>query len=199
MISNNIMNINTLALDSLSREFMPRSYVRVFPSCFSGSPLGTGQGASRFSSTLLNFTTLYAAESLATALAETILRDRFEGVQNRTLHISEIKGKCAALIHAVKPLKLLDLRSGGCFKLGLSTDIMGGRNGWDQARELAQYIHDHSNFDGILYKSRFTGENAVAAFDRSVQTNLTCSQVSELYQLKALTPALEDLFVQLVS
>lgn len=53
-------------------------------------PLGMGFGQSRFSGPNRIFRLLYAAYDLATAIAVTIVRDRFEVTQDRALDYSEI-------------------------------------------------------------------------------------------------------------
>ena len=72
---------------------------------------------------------LYAANDLTTALAEGLIRDRFEGLEHhlRRLFPVELADYTAVHIGTNKPLRLLDLRRGGCLKLGVSTDITGAK------------------------------------------------------------------------
>lgn len=64
---------------------------QTIPIAHRSTPLGMGFGQSRFSSPNQMFRLLYAAYDLATAIAETIVRDRFEGTQERVLDESEIE------------------------------------------------------------------------------------------------------------
>jgi len=191
------MKLNTAAITDVRIAFRPKTYKRIFSSAFSGTPLGTGPGAARFSSIDGNFNTLYAAVSLATVIAETIIRDRFEGGGPRLLFSSELTGRSVAEISATAPLDLIDLRTDGCFKLGVSTDIASAK-GWNLSRELAQYIHDHTAVDGFLYRSRLTGFNCVAIFDRAIASKLMGDNVVELTATPDLTVALLELSVDVV-
>jgi hypothetical protein len=173
------MKFNAAALKTVTRAFQPKSYTRIFPSIFATTPLGTGPGNSRFSSVSGNFSILYAARSLSTAIAETIIRDRFEGGGSRILFATELEELSIAGISASSSIQLLDLRGDGCFQLGVSTDIASAK-GWDESRNLAQHIHDKTGLDGILYHSRITGENCIAIFDRSVSPTLTAEKVGPL-------------------
>ncbi|WP_244624594.1 RES family NAD+ phosphorylase [Sphingomonas sp. So64.6b] len=155
----------------------------------------------RFSSLKGNFNTLYAAASLAAAVAETIIRDRFEGVTVRRLFTSELAGSCVAPLTATALLDLVDLRTDGCFQLGVSTDIASARgedDGWAASRELAQYIHDHTALDGFLYRSRLTGANCVAVFDRAVASKMTAGTARALPAARRLADALAALSVEVI-
>lgn len=151
----------------------------------------------RFSSKTGNFHTLYAACSLATAIAETVIRDRFEGGGERLLFSTEITGLCLASISASMPLRLLDLRTDGCFQLGISTDIASAK-GWCEARALAQHIHDNSTLDGFLYCSRLTRQNCIAIFDRAIPARLVAGQSRDLAAISQLPAALSKLNVRLI-
>ena len=66
-------------------------------------------------------------------------------------------------------LTLVDLRGDGCTRIGAPTDAVNARN-HAAGRALARAIHaDHGDIDGILYRSRLTGENVYAVFDRSTE------------------------------
>lgn len=151
----------------------------------------------RFSSTKGNFNTLYAACSLATAIAETVIRDRFEGSSTRLLFSTELTNSCTASISAISALQLVDLRTDGCFQLGISTDIASAK-GWDSARALAQHIHDQTMLDGFLYRSRLTGANCIAVFDRTISAKLTAEKSRDLAAVPQLSSALESLNIELI-
>jgi hypothetical protein len=166
------MNLDEVALAKVTAAFRPKAYSRISQLAHMDTPLGTGPGMARFSSIDGNFQTLYAAASLAAAIAETIVRDRFEGGTARQLFSSELEKHCVAQLSATVPLYLVDLRTDGYFQLGVSTDIASAK-GWDQSRKLAQYVYDHTALDGFLYRSRLTGANCIAVFNRAIDAKLT--------------------------
>lgn len=81
-----------------------------------------GYGETRFASTDKSFQLIYIARNLATGLAETVIRDRFEDQSDRLLHISETDDWSASRISATSPLILIDLRTTGLLELGVTTD-----------------------------------------------------------------------------
>src|SRR3546814_16770362 len=83
---------------------------------------------SRFSSPADRFTLLYIAQDLQTALAERVIRDRFQGRQRRILFAEEIGTLVVASMIAQAPLKLLYLRTSGASRLGVPTDAVSGRD-----------------------------------------------------------------------
>ncbi|MDB5439998.1 MAG: hypothetical protein JWM33_2425 [Caulobacteraceae bacterium] len=195
------MKLSAPALAKVTIAFMPKAYQRVFPLAFKDTPLGVGPGKARFSSVDGNFHTLYAAASLASAIAETIIRDRFEGLPERRLFSTELAKACVAPLTAIAPLRLIDLRNDGCFQLGISTDIAGAKgesDGWMASRDLAQYLHDHTPLDGILYRSRLTGANCVAVFDRAIGAKLTAGTGQSLPSARHLSVALKSLAVKVI-
>ncbi len=195
------MRLEAAALAKVTCAFRPKAYQRVFPLIYKDTPLGTGSGKARFSSVTGNFHTLYAAASLAAAIAEAIIRDRFEGTDVRRLFSSELAGSCVAPLTAIDPLDLVDLRTDGCFQLGVSTDIASAKgegDGWAASRGLAQHIHDHTALDGFLYRSRLTGANCVAVFDRVVTAKLTAGTGRALPAARHLTEALTSLSVEVI-
>lgn len=195
------MKLSADALAKVTAVFEPKAYQRVFPLVFKNNPLGTGSGQARFSSVAGDFNTLYAAASLAGAIAETIVRDRFEGVSTRRLFGSELASQAVASLAASDPLVLVDLRTDGCFQLGLPTDIAGAKGesgGWAASRDLAQHLHDNTAFDGILYRSRLTGVPCIAVFDRAIAPKLTAGPGRPLLSAPGLAPALQQLTVEVI-
>lgn len=114
-------------LTSLTRRIEPADYLRVTPWSLRSPPLGMGFGETRFASPTKAFRILYIAEDLATCLAEAIIRDRFEGKTFRELAQSDIADWGVCAVSATRPLRLLTLRGDACFKLGISTDIVGAK------------------------------------------------------------------------
>ena len=182
---------------SQTRLFEFKGYVRVIPSIHAATPLGCVPSVSRFGGIDQSFAVLYAGRDLSTALAETVVRDRFEGQADRRLFLEELAGKAAVQLHANAPLRLVDLRKGGCLKLGISTDITGAKL-FPEAQKFAQSVYQDTTIDGILYASRLTGENCVAVFDRVIASHLVASDVAPLTQIEEVGAALSALNLQLV-
>lgn len=191
------MKIIAASLAKVTTAFQPNAFKRIILLAHLKTPLGTGLNNARFSSVDKKFGTLYAASTLATAIAETIVRDRFEGSASRRLFSPEIEGQCVVDISASTPLHLVDLRKDGCFQLGVSTDIASAK-GWKDSRELAQAVHDHTGLDGFLYRSRLTGDNCVAVFDRAVTAKLTAGTARALSATPQLAGALDKLNVEVI-
>jgi hypothetical protein len=191
------MQLDAAALAKTTAAFRPKAYKRIFPLEHKDTPLGTGLSSARFSSIKGNFHTLYAAVSLATAIAEVVVRDRFEGGGPRLLFSSELATRCVAQLSATVPLDLVDLRTDGCFQLGVSTDIASAK-GWDESRALAQRVHDDTALDGFLYRSRLTGANCIAIFDRATATKLAAGKARPLAAAPCLAEALESLSTKVI-
>ncbi|WP_170153301.1 RES family NAD+ phosphorylase, partial [Roseiarcus fermentans] len=81
-----------------------------------------GYGQTRFGSPDLSFKLAYIARNLMTGIAETIVRDRFEDQTERRLHVSEVLDWSVSTIVVREPLILVDLRTTGLLRLGVTTD-----------------------------------------------------------------------------
>ncbi|TPI34204.1 RES domain-containing protein [Mesorhizobium sp. B3-1-6] len=184
-------------LASQTKTFEFSSYVRIIPSFFQATPLGYAAGVSRFGGTKKNFAVLYAARNLATALAETVVRDRYESIEDRRLFISELADRSAVQLDTIQPLRVVDLRKGGCLKLGVSTDIAGAKC-FNEAQQFADLVYKDATIDGILYASRLAGENCIAVFDRAITSHLAERCIAPLTQLGQIGTALKKLNVKLV-
>lgn len=66
-------------------------YLRVLPLKYAATPLGFGNGQTRFASPSRAFRILYLGKTLQTAIAETLIRDRFVGKAKRTLTDDDIE------------------------------------------------------------------------------------------------------------
>jgi hypothetical protein len=190
------MALDKAVLSSLTRRFEPTEYLRCTPWAHRATPLGMGYGKTRFASPADRFKLLYIAADLPTALAETIIRDRFEGASRRELDIHDIRPWGVCEVDAIAPLRVLDLRRDGCFKLGISTDITGAK-AQAKARIFSQALYDATDLDGILYHSRLRKRNCVAVYDRAVAALLKGRPVVPIETLHQLVPALRALKVKL--
>lgn len=190
------MLVDGTLLASQTRLFEFSDYVRIIPTLHAATPLGCAAGNSRFGGTSKTFAVLYAAHSLTTALAETVVRDRFEGLADRRLFAAELTARSAVRLRFAEPLRLVDLRKGGCLKLGISTDIAGAKC-FDEAQAFSSEVYGNEAIDGILYSSRLTAENCVAIFDRAT-SRLSSDDISPLVQLQGLGASLAELNVALI-
>ena len=82
-------------------------------------------------------------------LSETALK----GPSRGKLTAGELACWGVAEVSARVPFRLLDMRTRGCFLLGVSTDITGAK-AQDEARQFSQAVFDQTDLDGILYLSR---------------------------------------------
>lgn len=190
------MAFDAAILSSLTRRFAPEAYLRCTPLAHRATPLGMGYGKTRFASPTDSFKLLYIAEDLATGLAETVVRDRFEGAAARELDITDVRPWGVCEVDARGPLRVLDLRRDGCFKLGVSTDIVGAK-AQDESRAFSQTLYDTTDLDGILYHSRLRRRNCVAVYDRAVAPVLKPDTLVEIETLARLIPALRALKIKL--
>lgn len=192
------MALDPATVSRFTRLFNPRSYLRVTELAHRATPLGMGFGKTRFASPKDAFKLLYIGEDLATAIAEAIIRDRFEGKIAREITEGELTKWGATEVSANSSLRLLDLRGDACFQLNVSTDIVGAK-GQDEARALSQAIYDETGLDGILYHSRLRKrKNCVAVYDRAV-AKLTASSVDDLLTLANMVTALRALRTKVVT
>lgn len=174
-------------LQQLAVQVDVSNYVRILPRIYAASPLGMGFGLTRFSSPKNKFQLLYLAQNPMTAVAETIVRDRFEKTTDRYLMREELDRYSIAVIRNPKPLFLLDLRYEGASLLGISTDTVRAK-AQAAGRRLSQEIYDRTEFDGIIYMSRITNKECVAVYDRAVHLNLeTDAPALNLTRLSSLT------------
>jgi RES domain len=181
----------------LAVRFRPLDYLRVMPKVYAGTPLGMGYGQTRFASPDKSFQLVYIARDLMTGIAETIIRDRFEGQAHRTLHASEVADWTASTVSVISPLILVDLRTTGLLKLGVTTDAAHAK-AQEAGRLLSQELYQRFAVDGVLYLSRLTGAECVAVFDRAVVAKLEAGRAVEMLRLPALVPALTALGVTLL-
>lgn len=188
------MKLDRRIIGDLAISFQPQRYLRVMPVAHMSTPLGMGFGHSRFSSPSQAFKLLYLAQDLATAVAETIVRDRFEGEIDRVLDESEIENWAVAEVTASAPLAVLDLRTTGLLRLGVSTDAARAK-AHREGQDLSEAVHESFAIDGLLYASRLTAANCIAVYDRAVSEKLTSSPAVELIKQVDLIPALRSVGV----
>jgi hypothetical protein len=175
----------------------PKSYVRVTPMAHAATPLGAGFGITRFASPTKTFKIIYIAQDLTTGVAETLVRDRFQGRARRRLLDVEAALWGATEVSAGAPLTLIDLRITGLVRLGVSTEAARGK-AQGQGRKLSQAIYDQTDVQGLIYLSRLTGRTCICVYDRAL-AGLVATPLVEVTLLAGFVDALRELNVTLIA
>ena len=190
-----ILDPNVLA--DLAVAITPKAYVRVTPMAHAATPLGAGFGVTRFASPTKAFKVIYIAQDLTTGVAETLVRDRFQGRARRRLLDVEAALWGATEVSAGAPLTLIDLRTTGLVRLGVSTEAARGK-AQAQGRKLSQAVYDQTDAQGLIYKSRLTGGACICIYDRALP-GLAATPVVEVTLLAGFVDALRELNVTLIA
>jgi hypothetical protein len=175
----------------------PKSYARVTPMAHAATPLGAGFGVTRFASPTKTFKVIYIAQDLTTGVAETLVRDRFQCRARRRLLDVEAALWGATEVSAGAPLTLIDLRTTGLVRLGVSTEAARGK-AQGQGRKLSQAIYDQTDAQGLIYLSRLTGRTCICIYDRALP-GLVATPVVEVTLLAGFVDALRELNVTLIA
>jgi len=190
--------LNQAILADLAVAITPKAYVRVTPIAHAATPLGAGFGVTRFASPTKAFKVIYIAQDLTTGIAETLVRDRFQGRARRKLLDVEAALWGMAEVNASAPLTLIDLRTTGLVRLGVSTEAARGK-AQGQGRKLSQAIYDQTDAQGLIYLSRLTGRTCICFYDRALPGVLVATPVVELTMLAGFVDALRELNVTLIA
>lgn len=190
------MKLDPEVVAELAIPFHPEAYLRVMPKAHAATPLGMGFGQTRFAAPDNSFRLVYIARNLATSIAETLVRDRFEGKVRRVLDITEIDDWAVSEISAVEPLTVIDLRSTGLLKLGISTDAARAKK-QGTGRRLSKALYDRFAIDGVLYSSRLTSAECLAVYDRAVTAKLRSTKAVSLSRHRQLIDALKSINVSI--
>ncbi len=191
-----ILHPNVLA--DLAVAITSKAYVRVTPMAHAATPLGAGFGATRFASTTKAFKVIYIAQDLTTGIAETLVRDRFQGRTRRKLLDVEAALWGMTEVNASAPLTLIDLRTTGLVRLGISTEAARGK-AQGQGRKLSQAIYDQTDAQGLIYNSRLTGGACICIYDRALTGRLVATPVVEVTLFAGFVDALRELNVTLIA
>ena len=192
------MILDRAILADLAVAITPNAYVRVTPMSHAATPLGAGFGVTRFASPTKTFKVIYLARDLTTGVAETLVRDRFQGKARRALLDVEAALWGATEVNAGAPLTLIDLRTTGLVRLGVSTEAARGK-AQGQGRKLSQAIYDQTNAQGLIYTSRLTGRTCICVYDRALSGDLVATPVVEVTRLTGFVDALRELNVTLIA
>jgi len=117
-----------------------------------------------------------------TAIAETIIRDRFQDKAKHVLLEDEFDDYSIAAISKADPLFLVDLRHEGASLLGVSTDAVRART-QRPGRNLSQTLHVRTMLDGIVCMSRITNRECVAVYHQAVSKLETVGPALDLPRL----------------
>lgn len=191
-----ILDLDVLA--DLAVAITPKAYVRVTPMAHAATPLGAGFGVTRFASPTKAFKVIYLGQDLTTGIAETLVRDRFQGRARRKILDVEAALWGATEVNAATPLTLIDLRTAGLVRLGVSTEAARGK-AQGQGRKLSQAVHDQTDAHGLVYVSRLTGLTCICVYDRALPGRLVATPVVEVTRLAGFVDALRELNVTLIA
>jgi RES domain-containing protein len=184
-------------LADLAVAITPKAYLRVTPMGHAATPLSAGFGVTRFASPTKAFKVIYIAQDLTTAIAETLVRDRFQSRAQRKLLDVEAALWGMTEVSAGAPLTLIDLRTTGLVRLGVSTEAARGK-AQGQGRKLSQAIYDQTDAQGLIYNSRLTGGACICIYDRAL-AGLVATPVIEVTLLAGFVDALRELNVTLIA
>jgi hypothetical protein len=192
------VKLDPTVLTDLAVALTLKNYVRVTRMAHSATPLGAGYGRTRFASPNGDFKVIYLAEDLTTSVAETLVRDRFQGRARRQLMLSEVDLWGATEVSGSIPFTLIDLRTTGVLRLGVSTEAVRGK-AQGQGRRLSQSVYEQTDADGLVYLSRLTGLTCICLYERALPGCLTVSPVQPVAYLAGFIPALQALNVNLLA
>ncbi|MEX3937810.1 RES domain-containing protein [Paraburkholderia phymatum] len=111
---------------------------------------------------------LYASPSFDVCMAETIMRDRYQGLRVNVPHVIEetdITSRSVATLglEDARPLRLADLTV-PLWRFGFDARVLSV-NDYKVPNLWSRALHDnHSNLDGIYFRSRFGNDVSVAIF-----------------------------------
>lgn len=183
------MKLDDKVVADLALPFQPKAYLRIMPKAHAATPLGMGFGQTRFAAPDNSFQLIYLARDLATAIAETVVRDRFEGKAKRVLDITEVEDWVVSEVSAIDPLTVVDLRTTGLLKLGVTTNAARAKS-QAAGRRLSKALYDRYAIDGVLYSSRLTSAECLAVYDRAVKPKLRSTAAVNLVRHAGLITAL---------
>ena len=173
-----------------------RRMFRVIHQSLTNSPLGAIPAPSRFSDPAGNFAVLYGAETVSCCLWEAIVRNSLTRRLPRVLSQSVITSRRVVSFQSQQDLNLVDLRGDGPIRIGAPPDVVHDSN-HHEGRSLSEDVHAHTQADGFLYHSRFTGDLCCAIFARAFG-KLNTLAVRPLTRHAGFWTALNDYHIYLI-
>lgn len=169
---------------------------RVIHQRHAATPLNAVPAPSRFSDPAGNYAVLYGAETVQCCLWEAVVRNSLTRRQPRVISLSVINLWQVVSFQSQQYLNLVDLREDGPIRIGAPPDVVHDSN-HREGRSLSEDVHTHTNADGFLYHSRFTGDLCCAIFDRAFNNLQTSSAPVPLTQYVSFWNALNDYGINL--
>ena len=130
------------------------------------NPLSATPTLSRFSDPARKYAVLYGAETVPCCLWEVVVRNRLTRRQHRVLPRSDITARRVVSFQSNQDLALVDLRRDGPIRIGAPPAVVHDSN-HREGRLLSADVFAHTQADGFLYRSRFTGHLCAAIFNRA--------------------------------
>ena len=154
-------------------------------------PLSAGPSPSRFSDPAGEFAVPYAAETVPCCFWEAVVRNRLTRSQRRELPRVGVEVRLVVSLETQMDLSLVDLRGDGPVQIGASPAVAHDSNHAAGRALSAATFADVPEADGFLFKSRFTGHQCVAVFDRAI-SKLQPLSVTPLIEHADFLEALDD-------
>lgn len=113
------------------------------------------------------FKTLYAAENVATATWEAIVRDTMVQTNRVYIPVSVLAATTLVEVRWTQPLQLLDLTGNQYLKINAGTEPTKDTS-HGPGQRLSHQLHTSVSYcDGILYSSRYTNLRCVVLYERA--------------------------------
>ncbi|MCJ8508634.1 RES family NAD+ phosphorylase [Rhizobium lemnae] len=164
-------------------------FVRIHQAVHSAVWFGPAPGAGpayRFDAPSGQYRTMYAAQQLEGAFAETILRRA-----NRIIARPYVELRQWSVIETARELSLLKLFDEGLVWHGVTADICSGDDYRISQSFAAALYASHSGLDGIAYRARHNnGQICYALFDRIAETSLQVVEKRLFSNERSITDAL---------
>ena len=153
-------------IEAQIRTFRIALMFRVINQRHAAPPLNAIPAPSRFSDPAGNYTVLYGAETVPCCIWEVVVRNRLTRRHRRVVPQSGITSRLVVSFQSQQDLNLVDLRGDGPIRIGAPPDVVHDSNHLE-GRSLSADVYAHTQADGFLYHSRFTGHWCCAIFDRA--------------------------------
>jgi hypothetical protein len=164
------VKLDQTVLADLAVALTPNDFVRVVPMALAVTPLGASYGKTRFASPNRTFKVIDLAEDLATSVAETLVRDRYQGRARRQLMLSEVDLWGATEVSGTTPLTLIDRRTTGVLRLGVSTEAGRGALVFEPATTPADDVKT-LDLDALAHDARAWEWKKAGLLSRQRQIN----------------------------
>lgn len=166
------------------------NFIRVFKTKYIENPLEPGYVPSRFgfSSQIVQIEKnsmtriTYGAQTIDTAIYESIVRDEFDLQFVRTLFPSDYLERTVVSFsnESSQVLSLLELTHGKATCFGVPTDVIRSSE-HTEGQHFSRFIYENMpNVDGFIYSSRFTEEECVALYHNRVISKLSSTTPVQL-------------------